>query len=257
MLTVLKRRHSLSCVLFAAALLCPALARADYHIFSPDDIDYHEFEFEHNGDAAFDKNPAFNGQRSYTAELGYGFTEWWHPELEFDFEHGYGDDEPTNLQYMVWENTIRLTEPGENWADVGFYAEYDYGMHKDAPNGVLFGPLVQKDIGRTTHTLNLFFDKELGPNQATSGTDFSYQWQSRWNVFRQLSPAFEIYGDAGQLDHVPAFQQQQFLIGPVALGSFLMGDASKLKYEVGYLFGATDDSSKGTVRWRLEWETHF
>ena len=64
--------------------------------------------------------------------------------------------------------------------------------------------MIAKDIGRTTHTMNLFFTRQLGPDQTSQGLDFSYAWQSRWNLWAPLSPAIEIYGDTGTLGSVAA-----------------------------------------------------
>ena len=36
-----------------------------------------------------------------------------------------------------------------------------------------------------------------------------------------------------------------------------LGNAGKLKYEIGWLFGATQASPQGTLRWRLELEIPF
>jgi len=250
-------QRGLGCAVLAAALLLPLAARADYHMRSPNDIDQNEWEFETNGSTTVDRNPAKSHDSSYTVELGYGFNEWWHSELELDVGRNPGPRQPTQIQGGTWENTIRLTEPGENWADLGFYAEYSHATQRGQPDDVLFGPLIQKDVGRTTHTLNLFLEKEIGPGQDIRGLDFNYAWQSRWNVLRQASPAIEIYGDAGSIDHIGALRTQQLMAGPVAVGRFLVGPLGDLKYEIGYLFGATPATAHGTVRWRLEWEAHF
>ena len=129
-------------------------------------------------------------------------------------------------------------------------------------NQITFGPVIAKDIGRTTHTINLFLTRQLGPDQTTSGLDFSYAWQSRWNLWAPLSPAIEIYGDTGTLNHMPGLSQQQLLAGPVAVGSLKLhdlglGNAGALKYELGWLFGATQATATGTLRWRVEMEVPF
>jgi hypothetical protein len=249
----------------AAALFLPLRARADFHIFSPYEIDLGELEVEHNGDAAFDRRPDNSGATSYTIEFGTGLTNWWHSEIEFGFDRDPGFSQPTLLTQLVTENTFQLTEPGEAFADFGFYVEYGQtlstGKHA-GPNELTFGPLIAKDIGRTTHTINLFLTRELGPNQDTSGLDFSYAWQSRWNLWAPLSPAVEIYGDAGVIGRSPRLNRQQLLVGPVGVGSLSfnelgLGRAGKLKYEIGWLFGATEASPNGTLRWRLEAEIPF
>ena len=61
---------------------------------------------------------------------------------------------------------------------------------------------------------------------------------------------------------MPGLANQQVLAGPVAVGSLNLnelglGHAGKLKYELGWLFGATPATAAGTLRWRLELEIPF
>jgi hypothetical protein len=247
------------------ALLAPPRARADYHIFSPYEIDFGELEIEHNGDAVFDRRPDQTGATSYTSEWGTGLTPWWHSEIEFGFDRAPGDNQSTQLTQLVTENMFQLTEPGEDLVDTGFYFEYGQSIttgRNAAANEVTFGPVIAKDIGRTVHTLNLFVTRQLGPDQTSHGLDLSYAWQSRWNIWAPLSPAIEIYGDAGTLGRSPALSQQQLLIGPVGVGLLKLnqlglGHGGNLKYEIGWLFGTTQASANGTLRWRLEVEIPF
>ena len=249
----------------AALLLAAPSARADFHVVSPSEVDLGELEIEHNGAASFDHLPAKSGAQSDTLELGTGLTPWWHSEIELGFDRDPGQNQPTLLTQLVWENTFQLSEPGEYWADYGFYAEYGQTMtrgHNAGANEVTFGPVIAKDIGRTTNTINLFFTRQLGPDQTSHGLDFSYAWQTKYNLSEHFSPAVEIYGDAGELGRSPALSQQQLLIGPVAIGAWKLhdlglGSAGKLKYELGWLFGTTPASPNGTLRWRLEVEIPF
>jgi hypothetical protein len=249
----------------ALVMLAPMGARADYRVVSPYEIDFGELEIEHNGAAAFDRRPDQRGATSYTIEFGTGLTSWWHSEVELGFDRAPGDGQPTLLTQAVWENMVQLTEPGKQFADFGFYFEYAQSTttgHNAASNELTFGPVIAKDIGRTTHTINLFFTRELGPNQTSQGFDFSYSWQSRWNIWPPLSPAIEIYGDTGTLGSVPRLSQQQLLVGPVGVGVLRLnqlglGRAGKLKYEIGWLFGTTPVTARGTLRWRLELEIPF
>jgi len=246
-------------------LLAPLSARADYHLHSPTEIDLGELEIEHNGAASFDHRRDNAGAQSYTAELGTGLTSWWHSEIEFGWDRDPGSGQPTLLTQLVSENMFQLTEPGEYWADYGFYAEYGQSMTRKphaGSNQVTFGPAIAKDIGHTTTTVNLFLTRELGPDQSTHGLDFSYAWQTKWNLWQPLSPAIEVYGDAGVLGKFPRLSQQQLLVGPVAIGALRLNDlglghAGKLKYELGWLFGATGASPQGTLRWRMEVEIPF
>jgi hypothetical protein len=252
-------------MMVAVALCAPATAFADYHVVSPYEIDLGELEIEHNGSASFDHLPANSGAQSYTLELGTGLTTWWHSEIEMGFDRDPGFNQSTYVQQLVTENTFQLTEPGEYFADFGFYFEYGQSLpsgRNAQANEITFGPVIAKDVGRWTHTVNLFLTRQLGPDQTTQGMDFSYAWQSRYNIWQPLSPAIEIYGDTGVVGSVPRLSQQQLLVGPVGVGSINLsqlglGQAGQLKYELGWLFGATQASANGTLRWRLEVEIPF
>jgi len=249
----------------AAVVLVQVPARADFRIQYPTEIDHGEWELEHNGSAQWDRLPENSGSQSYTIEIGTGVTEWWKTEVELGFNRDPGFNEPTLADQLVTENTFLLTEPGRYFADVGLFVEYGQSLtsrRHAASNELTFGPLIARDIGRTTHTINLFLTRQLGPDQTSQGLDFTYAWQSRWNIWRPLSPAIEFYGDAGILGSSPGWSRQQFLIGPVGVGemglnSLGLGRAGKLKYEIGWLFGATQASPQGTLRWRLELEIPF
>jgi hypothetical protein len=245
--------------------LAPVAAHADYHVVSPYEIDLGELEIEHNGDAVFDRRPSQAGATSYTAELGTGLTSWWHSELELGFDRAPGGGQPTLLTQAVWENMIQLTEPGEQFADIGIYFEYGQSLTRGAnagSNEFTIGPVIAKDWGRTVHTINLFLTRQLGPDQTSHGLDLSFAWQSRWNIWAPLSPAIEIYGDTGTIGAMPAFNKQQLLAGPVGVGVLKfnelgLGRAGNLKYEIGWLFGTTAATARGTLRWRLEAEIPF
>jgi hypothetical protein len=249
----------------ALALLAPAVAHADFHIVSPYEIDLGELEIEHNGSAVFDRRPEQSGAQSYTAELGTGLTSWWHSEIELGFDRDPGANQPTLLDSIVWENMFQLTEPGRYFVDAGFYFEYGQSLTsgvRAGPNQMTFGPVLAKEFGRFVSTVNLFFSKELGPDQDTNGVDFSYAWQTKWDIWAPLSPAIEIYGDTGVIGQTPALSQQQLLVGPVGIGLLRLnepgiGHAGNLKYEIGWLFGATPATARGVLRWRLEVEIPF
>jgi hypothetical protein len=257
-----RKAFALAAVLAAFA---PLQARADFHIHSPYEIDLGEIELEHNASISFDGRPSQNNAQSYTMEIGTGVTSWWHTEIEVGWDRDPGPNLPTLLTQVVTENTFQLTEPGQYFADLGFYVEYGQSLTTGVnagPNQVTFGPLIAKDIGRTTHTVNLFLTRELGPDQETPGMDFNFAWQSRWNLWAPLSPAVEVYGDTGVVGQTLGFTKQQLIAGPVAVGKFNLNDlglghAGTVTYELGTLFGVTPVSPAVTLKWRLEVEIPF
>jgi hypothetical protein len=238
------------------AVLSPRAAHADYEIFFPY-AEQGEWELEDNGSAGFDRNPAKNGIANATVEIGYGVNAWYHTEVELMYGRNAGPSQPIVYQGITWENMFQLTEQGEHWADLGFYAELTHAATPATPDDVLFGPVVSKDIGRTTHTLNLFLTQEFGPAQDIHSPDLSYAWQSRWNIWHYASPAVEVFGDVGPLNHVPRLGGQQLLVGPTMVGALSLGKLGDLKYDVGPLAGLTAATPRVTVKWDVEWEIRF
>ncbi len=67
---------------FAALVLIASPALADLQVRMPE-VDYGEFEFEHNGLVTFDtKGSPLHNAQSYTNSIGYGVLPWWEIELE-------------------------------------------------------------------------------------------------------------------------------------------------------------------------------
>ena len=244
----------------AAALLiwgCFAVvsaARADFKVRSPL-VEYGEFEFEHNGSITFDKKGSGkNNDQSYTNAIGYGVTPFWKTELEGE----WGAVPGQNLRYdaTTFENTFQLTDQGEYWADLGFFAEYSHAASRADPESFTFGPLVEKEIGNTLHTLNLLFGKQVGHGR-TDATEFIPAWQSRWRLSPYAEPGIEYYADVADLDSPGKLSEQRHWVGPVLVGAYRIPSYGNLKYEVGYLFGLTRGTENGAARWKLEYEVRF
>ena len=152
-----------------------------------------------------------------------------------------------------------LTEPGKYWLDFSIFAEYSAAAHSSDPDGVKIGGLFQKQDMKWLHTLNLYWEKEVGP-KASTADGFQYAWQTRYLLDPLFQPGIKIYGQIDDLSHPGPFSEQQFRAGPMFAGSYGLGDIlgkGKLKYEVGYLFGATTATEQGTLRTRLELEIPF
>jgi hypothetical protein len=246
----------------ALAALIPLAAQpalADLQVRMPD-VEYRELEFEHNGLITFDaKGSPLNRAQSYTNAIGYGVLPWWKIELEGELASGGG-------QHLTWEavtmeNIFQLTEPGEYFFNLGFFLEYSQSTLRGVPNGVTFGPIIQKELNNvlgldTLHTVNLFLSRDVG-HDSSKATGFRYAWQSLVLTHPLLSPGIEFYGTLDDLAHAGPTAQQQHFVGPVLAGAASFAPYGKLKYQVGYLFGLTPASGHGAVRWRLEYEIAF
>jgi high-affinity iron transporter len=237
----------------------PGAHADDFQVRSPI-VDYHEFEFEHNGAVTFDqKHSDLNHNQSYTYAVGAGVTSFWLLEVEGETEAS----SETTLHYSATtlENTFQLTPQGKYWADLGFFVEYSQSARRNEPNAIEFGPIVQKEApgflnSGTLHTLNVFFEKELGHNRSDD-TGFTYAWQSRLRLNSLFEPGVELYGDIDDIAKPGTLSEQQHRIGPMFAGLYNLAPYGKIYYEVGYLFGLTRATATGTVRWLFEYEIPF
>jgi high-affinity iron transporter len=216
--SVPKRQMSaLAAIVTAGSLLgWPNAAWADFKVRSPI-VEYREFEFEHNGAVTFDHRTGLGNDQSYTYSLGYGLTPFW--KIELEAETGAPPGERLSYRATTLENTFELTPQGKYWADLGFFAEYSQAAQRGAAHTVKFGPIAQKETPgfggyNLLHTLNLFFERELGPN-STSRTGFAPAFQSRIALHPLLEPGFEIYGSIDDLGRTGKFRDQQYNAGPV------------------------------------------
>jgi hypothetical protein len=240
----------------AAVMAVPLAANAEFKLRYPD-IDEGEVEIEHNYSATFDSRQQDNGRQSSPTEIGMGVLPFWSVELEGDFSKELGST--WNFGATVLENYFMLTEPGKYWLDFSLFAEYSAASHGSAADTATIGGLFQKQDMKWLHTLNLYWEKEVGPNAGTADT-FQYAWQTRYLLDPLFQPGIEVYGQIGGLSRPGPFNEQQFRAGPMFAGSYRLGEIlgrGKFKYEVGYLFGATTATEQGTLRTRLELEIPF
>ena len=252
-------RSALAVATLAAFLATPLAARAELQVRMPE-VDYRELEFEHNGLVTFDgKGSSLNRAQSYTNEIGYGVLPWWEIELEGELASGGG-------QHLTWnavtlENIFQLTEPGQYFFNLGFFAEYSQSTLRHEPNGFTAGPIIQKELNGvfgidTLHTLNVFLSRDVGHDAGkTTGLDIA--WQSVVRIMPLIAPGFEYYGTINDVAHPGPASAQEHLIGPVLTGAYNFSPYGKLKYEVGYLWGLTPASGRSAIRWRLEYEIAF
>jgi hypothetical protein len=222
-------------------------------------VEYREFEIEHNGSVTFDRKSDLNKDQSYTYSVGGGVTPFWKIELEGETGASPGQ----NLKFLAAtiENTFQLTPQGKYWADLGFFFEFSNGLQRDSTNSVKFGPIVQKELGslggyRLLHTLNLFFEREIGPF-STERTGFVPAWQSRVLLNPFFQPGFEIYSGIENLGRAGKFNDQRYNIGPMFAGGYSFAPYGKVRYELGYLFGVTSTTPRGALRWKFEYEIPF
>lgn len=252
------RKKSLRLPALLAAALAPMLgaatAEAGSKVYSPY-VEKGELEIENRGVVSDDRDPAKDGALSMKTGIGYGITDWWFAEAYAITSRTPGGS-PFGLKGIEFESLFQLTPQGEYWADFGALVEYSIGTKDHAADEIELTAIAEKDIGRTTHTANVTFVKELGPH--AEDVALEYAWASRWRLSRYFQPGIEAYGEIGEVKNAAPLAEQEHQLGPAVIGTIPIGFApGRLHYEAAYLFGLTSGSPDGAFRWLLEYELRF
>ncbi len=235
--------------LLIGAALCgqPSPARAAHVVYSPL-VEAGEKAVELRGHYDFDGNDALDGGQAYKAEVEWAPYSRWLTELLVEYEGEPG--ESLDATEIAWENVFQLTEQGQYWLDFGLLAEYAYSLEDDGADAIELGLLGQKDFGRSEARINLLFEQEL---ESDADLEMEYRWQYRYRLEERFEPGVEMYGSLGEWGDMGSFNDHEQQLGPAMFGK-LRTAAGAVKYELGLLFGLTDETPDTTVRFLLEYE---
>ena len=239
----------------AVALATVSPAAADFKVRMPD-AETGEFAIEPLGDYGHDPNPAHSGELSSVQEFEYGVNSFWRTELELEQGRDAGPGQSFKFDQVTSENYFVFTERGQYWLDAGLFAEFGKSTLRGNPNEFTLGPLFRKEIFGTINTVNLFLQKEVGPNSA-SRPFFVYAWETRIALGTPIEPGFQAYGNPSGFEGFNSHWPQDNRIGPQLFGSVSNLGPGTLKWNAGVLFGVTSASPRETFRWQLEYEIHF
>lgn len=246
--------------LIALAGLCalnanPALAVDK--LYSPY-VSKGEWEVEYFGAKSVDGNDTKDNAQKHQFSVGYGVTDYWKTEVYANFEKAPQDN--LTFDSWEWENIFQFTKKGEYFVDMGGSLAYEYTPQSDIADKIEARLLFAKDIGQTSHVLNLIAEKDVGsgPRERLEG---GLIWSSRYRYSEAFQPGFEINSDFGELSRTGNFDDQKHAVGPVAYGKLPLpfGDEEEegLGYRIGYLFGVSDAAENGQAIAQLEYEIEF
>jgi hypothetical protein len=250
------RRHAI------VGATCLALACATAHsmadeIYTPN-AEYKEFSLEYSGSHTFDRSADKNGAQENEFSLEVGVT----PRLTLEAS-GITSKDPggsTQLAAREVEGRYQFFETGEEWLDAGMLVAYDFSAQAGTPDSLEVKLLLQKDIGLFTNTANIGFTQNVGKySEHTGGPDYVFLWNTRYRYSAAFQPGIELQSDLGQAHQLGSFNQQEHYIGPAVWGKLFgplpLGQA--VKYQVAYLFGASDVAARGFFRALVEYEMHY
>ncbi len=236
-------RSAAACLAVACAAAAPRAHADDFIVYSPHVIAT-QSEIEVRGYRYDDPRADFNGGSAAELSLAHTFNNWWKAEL-YVAKYKKAPGEGEHLLGYELENTFQLTPVGEYWADFGFLAAYEHNTRPGEHDAAEFGPLIAKTVGRTTHTLNLIWEKQLGAG-AAGKYEFRYAYQGTYTVSSAFRPGIEAYGRPA--DH--AYQA-----GPVVAGEWrIPGTMAEFEYRVGVVFGINAAAPRRTWLAQLEYE---
>jgi hypothetical protein len=182
-----------------------------------------------------------NGADVLAQRLGFG-----HAISEYITIEGYVTgrrDDSTAFQLHSYELEARwmLTEQGKYWADWGMLVELEK-EHEHDHWEISTAALFEKELGRTSLTLNLFALFEWGEDIENEWEgEFRLKYRYRW--LPQIQPALEVYVGEDLAGVGPAFMGIQRLHGQ-----------KQLKWEAGFIFELSNDGRDRTFRMALEYE---
>jgi hypothetical protein len=182
-----------------------------------------------------------NGENVLAQRLGFGHAISETISVE-GYLNGERDDEGDfGLQSYEIEARWMLTDQGRYWADWGMLFELER-EHQSDNWETSAAVLVEKEIGRTSLTMNLFAIYEWGEDLKDEWeTEFRLQYRYRW--LPQIQPSIEIY--AGE-DFAG--------VGPGFMGIQRYSGQRQLKWEAGFITEVSKSGTDNTFRLALEFE---
>lgn len=239
----------------AFTLLCAGTQSASAfgldEVYSPN-AEYGEMSLEISHARAFDNNPAKGGAQVGELAIEAGVS----PRLVLAASAGYSADPGESLQLEAHQIEARyqFVEAGEQWMDVGALVAYSFAKQANVADALEVKLLMQKDVGKFTHTANIGFSQNFGTfPHLTDEAGYSFLWNTHYRYSESFQPGFEIQSDLGAGTQIGYFNQQEHYMGPFVQGKLF----GHLKYQAAYLFGVTDPAAQQAMRLTLEYETHF
>jgi len=233
------------------AALLPILATAQVGKVSGPLVTEGQWELDYNLVDYLDDNSALNNDLRQKLSLEYGLTEKWAVEVGGDWRRS--DTESLHTDSVFLEVKREFTDQKDGWwLSSGTLAEYVLNTSGD-PDAVEAKLLLQKEHGdgKFRHRANITLEREVGSG-ASSDVAFRTRWYSRWNAHPHFKPGFEWHAAWGEVDDFNSWEDQRQYIGPAVHGELFKHGKAKVNYEIAYVFGVTDASRDGALRFRLE-----
>lgn len=240
----MKLRLTLLAALFSTAAWA---GPADY-IYSPT---VEEGEREIDLKFGMVDHPKSGAKAQTSLGFGYGATSWWFTEVYGKWNHTAANG--TKFDALEWENKFQLTETGKYPVDLGVLLEIERPKDRSEGYELRYGPLLQTEFDKVQLNLNLLLSRYV-KTENPQVTEFSYQWQAKYRWQPALEFGVQGFGDLGRWDHWSPSDEQAHKAGPALFGKVGLGGRQAIRYNVAWLFGASEAAADHTLRTQIEYE---
>lgn len=198
--------------------------------------------------------PSGTGRESAAAlGIGHGVAAWWSSEVYFLYRRARRG--ATELDALEWENTFRLLgeEDSALGLAIGFITELQHSRDRAEGDEVVFGPLLEKHLGRLRLNLNLLLSRAYRAEQP-SPLQLGYQFQARYPVHGNAAIGMQAFGDFGPWRSWAPRAEQLHRLGPAVFGTFTIAQRYRIHYDAALLFEAANQQKGRTFRTALSYE---
>ncbi len=226
-------------------------AHATKKVYSPL-VEYGELEIEYRGAYTFDDRASKDGRERHKVAVGYGVTPWWFTEVYGAWQDTPADGKGLEYEATEWENKFQISQAGEWFVDTGAMVELEFASEDDAQDEVKLLLLLEKEMDLFRHRLNPFVEYKYGTDEDDEW-EAGASWSTTYRFRKEFEPGVEIHWNHGNVEESKSFDEQDLQLGPVVYGK--IGD--RIKYDVGYLFGVSENAPDGELKWIFEFEHRF
>lgn len=149
----------------------------------------------------------------------------------------------------------RLLDEGAWPVNVGWYVELEthrVPQFDDAQRELEIRPIVARDFGPVSVSLNPKFEKVLAGEGRRQGFEFGYAASVQYRWKRRISPGLEFYGGTGLVNQREPLDEQQHYVFPTFWGELPGG----IEYNFGVGFGLTRGSDPVIFKINIELERY-
>ena len=181
--------------------------------------------------------------------IGHGMTPWWSSEIYLLFQGG------TALEAFEWENTFSMLDEDESALGVaaGFIIELQRSRDRSEGDELVFGPLLEKHLGKLRLNLNLLLSRERRSGSA-GPLELGYQFQARHGFLPSADIGMQAFGAMGKWNAWAPRTEQSHKLGPAVFGTFTLGGKYRIHYDAALLFEAANRQKGRTFRTALSYE---